>query len=149
MQLGPAGLALIKVSEGFRPRVYTDIAGLPTVGYGHRLQGGESFPDGIDEAQGEQLLAADVAFAERCVTNLVHVDLTEGQFDALVDFTFNLGAGRLASSTLLKDLNAGLYETAAHQLLTWDHGLVGGQEEELAGLKSRRGAEYQLWHQAA
>ena len=46
--------------------------------------------------------------------------LTQGQFDALVDFCFNLGAGRLASSTLLKALNGGRYEAAAEQLLRWD-----------------------------
>ena len=101
MQASPQCITLIKTSEGWRAAVYLDTGGVSTIGWGHRLQPGESFPDGIDEAQGEQILAADVAFAERCVTSLVHVILTQGQFDALVDFVFNLGASRLASSTLL------------------------------------------------
>jgi lysozyme len=61
-----------------------------------------------------------------------------------VDFCFNLGAGRLASSTLLKVLNGGRYEEAAEQLLRWD--LAGGVEN--AGLKARREAELALWNGA-
>jgi lysozyme len=71
----------------------------------------------------------------------VEVPLTQGQFDALVDFCFNLGAGRLASSSLLKDLNASKYDEAARQLLLWDH--AAGQEN--AALKARREAEAALW----
>ena len=70
--------------------------------------------------------------------------LTQGQFDALVDFVFNLGAARLVGSTLLAKLNAGEYEVAAEQLPLWDH--AGGKEA--AGLKSRREAELDLWRSA-
>lgn len=149
MQLSDQGLKLIKQSEGFRARVYLDVAGIPTIGYGHRMRKDDSYPDGIDQAQGDALLTWDVAFAERCVESLVHVPLSQGQFDALVDFTFNLGGERLADSTLLAYLNAGRTDEAAGQLLRWDHGLVDGKETELAALKSRRQAEYDLWHQAA
>ena len=68
--------------------------------------------------------------------------LTQGQFDALVDFVFNLGAGRLASSTLLTYLNAGNTDAAAWQLLAWDH----AGSTEIAGLKARREAEFRLWN---
>lgn len=149
MVLSDQGLALLKQSEGFRGSTYLDAVGIPTIGYGHKLLRGEVFADGIDEAKGASLLAVDVSFAEYAVTRLVKVALTQGQFDALVDFAFNLGASRLASSTLLADLNFAQYEAAAHQLLAWDHGLVSGHEVELAGLKARREAEYALWHQAA
>jgi lysozyme len=141
MQLSEAGLDLIKRSEGFRGNTYLDVAGIATIGYGHRLLPGESFPNGISEAQAEQILAGDAQQSEQAVQRLVQVPLTQGQFDALVDFCFNLGAGRLAASTLLKDLNAGQYEAARDQLLLWDH--VGTQEN--AGLKARREAEFQLW----
>ena len=87
-----------------------------------------------------------MADASAAVAALVKVPLIQGEFDALVDFTFNLGAERLATSTLLKDLNAGLFKQAANQLLLWDHGDVGGKEEELAALKTRRQAEYALWN---
>jgi lysozyme len=141
MKLSDAGLELLKRSEGFRNRTYQDVNGFPTIGYGHRLQHSESFPDGIEEAQAADFLVGDVRDAEQAVERLVKVQLTQGQFDALVDFCFNLGAGRLASSTLLKVLNSGQYGAAAEQLLRWD--LAGGAEN--AGLKERREAEFALW----
>ena len=96
------GLGLLKRSEGFRSRVYLDVVGIPTIGYGHRLVHPERFPDGIPEAQATEMLASDVGDAEQAVRRLVKVALTQGRFDALVDFCFNLGTGRLAGSTLLK-----------------------------------------------
>ena len=144
MKFSAAGMELLKSSEGFRNRVYLDVAGLPTIGYGHRLLHSDSFPNGIDEPQAANLLACDVRDAEQAVQRLVKVPLTQGQFDALVDFTFNLGAGRLAASSFLKSLNAGRYDEAAEQLLRWDH--AGGQE--MAALKARRQAEAELWQGA-
>jgi lysozyme len=144
MKFSATGMELLKRSEGFRSRVYRDVAGFPTIGYGHRLLHPESFPNGIDEPQAANLLAVDVRDAEQAVERLVEVPLTQGQFDALVDFCFNLGAGRLASSSLLKDLNAGKYADAAQQLLLWDH--AAGREN--AALKARRQAEAALWRAA-
>ena len=141
MKFSAAGMELLKRFEGFRNRFYLDVAGLPTIGYGHRLLHSDSFPNGIDEPQAANLLACDVRDAEQAVQRLVKVPLTQGQFDALVDFCFNLGAGRLTASTLLKCLNAGRYDEAAEQLLLWDH--TGGQE--CAALKVRREAEAELW----
>jgi lysozyme len=140
--LSAAGLELIKRSEGFRSHLYTDVAGLPTIGYGHRVRPQESFPGGMDEPQAAAMLAKDVLEAEQAVGRLARVPLTQGQFDALVDFCFNLGAGRLAESSLLRELNAGKYAAAGEQLLSWDH--AGGVVN--AGLKTRREAEFQLWN---
>lgn len=144
MQISSTGLDLIEQSEGFRSSVYDDIAGLATIGYGHRVLPGESFPGPITEAQAEALLQADVATAEQAVNRLVTVPLTQEQFDALVDFVFNLGPGNFASSTLLKDLNAGQMDAAAQQILIWDHSL--GQVN--AGLKARREAEFRMFTSA-
>ena len=141
MQFSAAGLELLKRSEGFRSRTYLDVAGFPTIGYGHRLLHPESFSNGIDEAQAERILLSDVREAEQAILRLVKVPLNQGQFDALVDFCFNLGEGKLAESTLLKDLNAGRYDAAQEQLLRWDH--AGLQEN--AGLRARREAEAELW----
>jgi lysozyme len=141
MNLSKAGLELLKRSEGFRGRVYTDIAGLRTIGFGHRVRPDEDFVQPLNLAQGEALLAEDVASTVAVVAHYVRVPLTQGQFDALVDFIFNLGAGRLASSTLLQYLNAGKYNAAAWQLLAWDH----AGAKEIAGLKARREAEFNLW----
>jgi GH24 family phage-related lysozyme (muramidase) len=141
MHFSDAGLELLKRSEGFRDRTYLDAAGFPTIGYGHRLLHPESFPKGVTEAQATEILISDVRDAEQAVRRLVKVSLAQGQFDALVDFCFNLGQGKLAESTLLRELNAGRYEAAAEQLLRWDH--AGAQEN--AGLKARRQAEMELW----
>ena len=144
MKLSAAGLDLLRKSEGFRSQTYMDVNGFPTIGYGHRLLHPESFPGKISEAQAAEILISDVRDAEQAVKRLVKVQLTQGQFDALVDFCFNLGAGRLASSTLLKILNTSRYEAAAEQLLRWD--IACGQEN--TGLKARREAEFALWSTA-
>ncbi len=141
MQLSDAGLALIKRSEGFRAHTYKDVAGFPTIGYGHKLLAGESFPEGITEQEASTLLQTDVKTAEQAVGALVKVALTQGQFDALVDFCYNLGSARLASSTLLRDLNLGQYDAAREQLLRWD--MAGGHA--VAALETRREAESHLW----
>ncbi|HET6220166.1 MAG TPA: lysozyme [Acidobacteriaceae bacterium] len=143
MHLSETGLTLLKRSEGFRGSVYRDIAGFRTIGYGHRLLPGEVFANGITFAIGEELVAKDVLIAEANVNRLVKVELTQGQFDALVDFVFNLGSGRLATSTLLAELNAGRYEAAAQQLLAWDH----AGNVEVAALRIRRHAEFELFNQ--
>ncbi|HET7103088.1 MAG TPA: lysozyme [Terracidiphilus sp.] len=144
MQTSAEGLDLIRRSEGFRSQTYLDPAGYPTIGYGHRLVHPECFPAGIDQRKAETILLGDVAEAERAIQRLVKVPLTQGQFDALVDFTFNLGAGSLAGSTLLKELNSGNTVAAAAELLRWDH--CG--THEAAGLKARRAAEVALWNAA-
>jgi lysozyme len=142
MEISDAGLSLIKTSEGFRATVYNDVAGFPTIGYGHKLTPGESFPIGITEAQATALLEQDVQGAEAAVARLVKVALTQGQFDALVDFVYNVGAGRLAGSTLLRMLNAGNTTGAGQQLLLWVY--AGGVKQP--GLMTRREAELALWN---
>jgi lysozyme len=141
MKFSAAGMDLLKLSEGFRSRVYRDANELPTIGYGHRLLHTETFPNGIDEPHAAALLALDVSASEEAIERLVKVPLTQGQFDALVDFCFNLGSGRLAASSLLADLNAGKYDEASRQLLLWDH----AAGHEITALKARREAEATLW----
>ena len=141
MHLSSEGLELLKRSEGFRSSTYQDAAGFATIGFGHKVRPGESYGVAITRPQAEAILTRDVQVAEDAVTRHVSVPLTQGQFDALVDFVFNLGEGRLAASTLLRYLNAGKYDAAAWQLLAWDH--VGSHE--IAALKNRREAEFRLW----
>jgi len=145
MQPSPPLLSLIRRCEGFRPHTYTDLAGHPTIGYGHRLLPHEVFPDGLTPEAAEALLARDADRAAEAVTRLVHAPLTQGQFDALVDFVFNLGPERLASSTLLRLLHQGCAEAAGQQLLRWDR--AAGQPN--AGLRARRQAEFALWKRPA
>jgi lysozyme len=145
MQMSATGLNLLKSSEGFRDREYLDVQGIPTIGYGHRILTTESFPNGITEPEAAAMLALDILAAENAVKRLIRVAVTQGQFDALVDFVFNLGQNRLAASSLLQDLNMGRYDDAAAQILRWDH--TGALENR--GLKARREAEFHLWHNPA
>lgn len=91
-----AGLDLIKRFEGFSPTIYICPAYYPTIGYGHVVLAHEreQFAVGITQAEATDILRKDVGIAERTVVRLISAPLTDGQFDALVSFTFNLGAGR-------------------------------------------------------
>jgi lysozyme len=142
MELSETGLELIKGFEGFRRHTYLDAAGLPTIGYGHRQLNPAQYPDGISEEEASAILRNDVQDAIRTIERTVTVPLAQGQFDALVDFVFNLGCERLKRSTLLRALNGGRYQAAGEQLLRWD--LIQGQEN--LGLRARRLAELNLWN---
>lgn len=141
--LSADGLAALKKEEGFRARVYQDSAGYPTVGYGHLVKAGESFPAGVTEAQAVAMLRADVAIAEAAVRKMVLVPITQNMFDALVSFAFNAGTDDdsdavpegLGDSSLLKKLNAGDYSGAALGLLDWHY--AGGQPGVLAARRAR------------
>ncbi len=130
------GLNLIKRFEGFSPTAYVCPAGYPTIGYGHLVREGEQFTS-ISVSEAEDLLRKDVAFAERAVLRLVNVPLTDGQFDALVSFTFNLGAGALQRSTLRRKVNRQLHKEVPGQLMRW----VWAGGRRLNGLIRRRKAE--------
>jgi lysozyme len=95
----------------------------------------------ITAEQGEGLLARDLRAFEASVTRLVRVPLTDNQFGALVSFAFNLGAGRLQSSSLLRHTNNGRFDLAADEFGKWVMG--GGQR--LPGLVLRRDAERRLF----
>lgn len=136
----PAGVRLIQEFEGLRLNPYLCPAGVLTVGYGHTgadVVAGKA----ITPAEAEALLRADLGRFERAVSRLVLVPLNQDQFDALVSFAFNLGEGALASSTLLRMLNAGDYAGAAAQFGRWT--LANGAS--LPGLVRRRAAERALF----
>ncbi len=137
------GLFLIKKWEKLELNTYFCPAGYPTIGYGHVVKVAEAdlFVNGITEEQAETLLAADVNMAERTVLRLISVPLTDGQFDALVSFTFNLGAGALQRSTLRRKINREEYAEAAPEFLKW----VWAGGRKLKGLARRREAETALY----
>jgi lysozyme len=137
--ISKTGLDLIKRFEGFSPTVYICPAGYPTIGYGHVVKPHERevFASGITTEQAEALLRQDVQTAERAVLHLITVPLTDGQFDALVSFTFNLGAGALQRSTLRRKVNRGDHATVPAEFRKW----VWAGGRKLEGLVRRRGAE--------
>ena len=140
-KITPQGLALIKHYEGFSPSIYVCAGGYPTIGYGHVVLKDEDFGDGITPAWADELLRHDVRSAERAVLRHINVPLTDGQFDALVSFTFNLGAGALQRSTLRRAVNREAHADVPAQLRRW----VWAGGKRLRGLVRRREAEALLY----
>jgi len=140
MKISQTGIDLIKDFEGFRSEPYRCSANVPTIGFGATLGiTMESAP--ITLAEGEALLKRDLVRFERAVHRLCPVPLTQGQYDALVSFSFNLGSGALQSSTLRRKINREVYIAAADEFPRWV--FAGGRR--LAGLIRRREAERALF----
>lgn len=143
MEYSPDGLKLTESFEGCRLQAYLDSVGVPTIGYGHTH--GVTMGMTCTQEQADAWLQEDVQGAVQVVNNLVTVPLTQQQFDALVDFTFNLGTGALQHSTLLRLLNSGDYQGAAGEFEKWDK--AGGKV--LPGLLRRRQAERDMFNTPA
>lgn len=144
MQTSDKGIALIKQFEGCKLTAYQDSVGVWTIGYGWTQPvDGKPIRSGmtIKQETAERLLKTGLVSYESDVSRLVKVGLTQGQFDALVSFTYNLGARSLSTSTLLRKLNAGDYTGAADEFLRWNK--AGGKV--LNGLTRRREAERALF----
>ena len=139
MKISQEGVNLIKHFEGCRLEAYKCPAGVWTIGYGHTK--GVKEGDAIEQEAAEAFLIEDLEAFEQAVARLVKVPITQQQFDALVSFTFNLGAGNLAASTLLRKLNNYQYIEIPEQMMRWVK--AGGQV--LDGLVKRRAAEAALF----
>jgi lysozyme len=139
MQISQKGVNLIKHFEGCRLEAYLCPAGVWTIGYGHTK--GVKEGDAIEQEAAEAFLIEDLEAFEQAVARLVKVPITQQQFDALVSWTFNLGAGNLAESTLLRKLNNYQYAEVPEQMMRWVR--AGGQV--LDGLVKRRAAEAALF----
>lgn len=138
--------ALCKRFEGFRSKPYLCPAGVPTIGYGSTY-----YTDGrkvqltdapIDEPVASALLLSELRHTYlpgvlRCCPSLA---TDERRLNAVVDFCYNLGVGRLQTSTLRRKINANDWPGAKEQLMLWTRG--GGKV--LPGLVSRRQAECKL-----
>lgn len=135
------GIDFIKQHEGLRLTAYDDGTGTQTIGYGHT----KDVPKSITKEEAEAKLVQDIEEHEQAVKEAVKVPLTQEQFDALTSFTFNLGAGALKRSTLLKKLNAGDYEGAADEFLKWNKARIKGKLSPMRGLTKRRQAERELF----
>lgn len=147
MRTSQNGIDLIKSFEGLELIAYPDpgTGGDPwTIGWGHT--GSEVVPGlVITLAQAEQILQSDIQRFEPRLNALLKVSANQNQWDALMSFIYNLGAGNLASSTLLKLLNAGDFAGAADQFLRWNK----AAGNVLPGLTARRAAERALFLEAA
>lgn len=152
MEVPQAAIDLAKRFEGFhrvpkhdphRAYPYICPAGYWTIGYGHLCD--QSHP-AITENEAEGYLAQDLQTSLRATLRYCPVLATESEerLAAIVDFTFNLGAGRLQSSTLRRRINQRDWQASATELHRW----INGGGRVLPGLVVRRQAEAALmtWH---
>ena len=147
MKISNKGIALIKEYEGCKLKAYKCSAGVWTIGYGHTR--GVKAGDVITQAQADAFFLEDIKAFERDVNSLLKVPVTQGMFDALVSFAFNVGsdidadtvAEGLGDSTLLKKVNAGDKAGAANEFAKWNK----AAGKVVAGLVRRREAERKLF----
>ena len=154
MEISDKGLGLLRTWEGYKNHRYVDSAGYPSIGVGHKILPQEAargviyinrigvpYANGLTDKQVLALLHQDLRPAESAVNLCVKVHLTQNQFDALVAFTFNEGDHAFATSTLVKLLNQGDYNSVPDQLRRW----VTAHGVKLQGLVNRRENEVKLW----
>jgi lysozyme len=135
------GLDFIASHEGFRSEVYNDPAGNPTIGYGHLITAGESFPKPITREQGLDLLRSDIRTRVDPYFGQIGVALSQRQINALGSFVYNVGGGAFSRSTLLREVNAGNFQAAGREFGRWVY--AGGQVQP--GLVIRRQDEAALF----
>ncbi|MBD8556278.1 lysozyme [Rhizobium sp. CFBP 8762] len=144
MKTSANGRKLIAEHEGNMLTAYQDSVGVWTIGVGHTSAAGAPVVTKgmkITAAQSDEILSRDLANTEKEVRDLLKVDVTQNEFDALVSLGFNIGGTALGKSTLIRKLNAGDWAGAADQFLVWNK----AKGRVLAGLTKRRKAERTLF----
>ncbi len=157
MKVSPAAIRMIKHHEGVRTRPYRCPALLWTVGVGHVIDPSHAavkyeerrtlpIPEGWDRSlsmgEVDAILAQDLDRFERGVARLCPSAVNhQGQFDALVSFSFNVGLGNLQRSSLRMKHNRGEFDDAADEFMKWTK--AGGRV--LPGLVKRRTDERALY----
>lgn len=141
LQTSEKGIALIKQFEGLRLQSYLCPAGYQTIGYGHIKRFGVPQDEEITESQAESLLQEDLLRTEASLRRLIYAPLSQNQFDALISFTFNLGAGALQRSNLRRKVNNQCHDEVPGELRRW---IFAGGRRSL-GLLRRRNAEIDLY----
>lgn len=119
MEISDKGLKQIAEFEGLRTKAYKCKAGVWTIGVGHT--NGVNPGDIITEEKAMELFKKDIKVSVHNVNKLVKVKLEQYQFDMLVSFVFNFGAGAFADSTLLKKLNLGDFKGAVAEFPKWKY----------------------------
>jgi lysozyme len=135
MNYSREGFHLTQQFEGCRFEAYQDQGGVWTIGFGHTLGVHEGMKCTLEQALA--WLQQDLMASEAFVNRYVRVPLSQHEYDALVDFVFNLGGGSFKASTLLKLINLGKHAEAAEEFHRWDR----CKGVEVAGLLRRRLAE--------
>lgn len=129
-------LGSIALHEGFRSQAYLDPVGIPTIGFGETK--GVKMGDTITRREALDRLKLSANEHGQGMARCIRVPISQGEYDAYLSFTYNVGVGAFCRSTLTKKLNAGDYQGACKELLRWTK--AGGRE--LPGLVKRRYEEY-------
>ena len=149
MKTSEKGLDLIKQFEGFKDHVYICPAGKQTIGYGHvidrKLIALTKVSPRMTREKAEQLLKGDVKEVEDAINSSVKVNISQGQFDALVSLIYNWGVYNFKISNGLRKLNARDYSGAAVEFFSKERGVVSVKGQFSNGLYRRRQAELELW----
>ena len=143
LTLSSTGLKLIKAYEGYRPVDRTLVSGHRVVGYGHRLFSDD--PIQMSKSEAEELLISELQAFEDMINENVHAPLSQGQFDALVSFAYNIGPKAFLKSDTLRALNNGRPLDAANGLDVWRKSTIDGKTYVVDALMRRRTAEKALF----
>ena len=141
MKTSYKGIEFIKAFEKFSPKIYICPAGYKTIGYGHLIKNFENINGSINHDQALNLLKEDLHISESAIHRLTYVKLKQNQFDMLVSFTFNLGAGAFQRSTLRAKVNREEHEYVPMEFIRW----VYASNKILPGLIKRRRAEAEIY----
>jgi lysozyme len=137
LTLSAAALVGLIMSEGYSDKAIIPVPGdVPTIGFGTTT--GVKLGDKITAPQAVARAFADVQKFEGALKQCVTVPLTQNEYDAYLELSYNIGSGAFCRSTLVRKLNAGDYAGACQQILVWDK--FKGQP--LRGLTLRREREY-------
>ncbi len=122
MQISNKGLRLLQEREGLRLKAYKDTVGVWTIGYGHTSAAGgfKVNPNSvITKEQASEIFSKDLEKFEGAINKLIHVNVLQDQYDALVSLAYNIGLGAFGRSTVLKRVNLG-DDRAAAAILMWN-----------------------------
>jgi len=145
MQASQQAVDAIKRYEGFRPRMYRDAAGRPTIGYGTLIDTSEEqylMNATITEAEAERLLRRDLVPFEKAINDTITVHLAQNQFDALLSLVYNIGPTAFKNGSLPRLIN-GRADALAISAKWKEYRKAGGQV--LQGLVKRRSDELAIY----
>ncbi len=144
MNIGPAGIALIKSFEQCRLSAYLPTPNdVPTIGWG--TTDGVSLGDTCTQEEADAWFLEDLAWVQDCLDAHIHVPITQHETDALASLCYNIGCEQFRKSTLVRLLNESDFDGAAKQFLRWNK----QDGHELKGLTVRREAEQELFEDNA
>jgi len=140
----------IKSKEGLKLKAYQDSAGIWIIGYGTIIYEDHSpvkKGDVITQQRAEQLIEKEIISKSAKVNAAVtSTAINQNQFDALVSFSYNVGAGALLSSTLLKRVKTNPVDPKIrYAFMMWNKAHVNGKLVAVQGLTNRRKAEADLY----